>query len=56
MNFAIPADHSMKLKEREKKVKYLDLAKELKNLWNMEVTIIPVLIGAFDTVTQRLLK
>ena len=27
--FAVPADHSVKLKEKEKMVKYLDLAKEL---------------------------
>ena len=36
--------------------KYLDLARELKKLWNMKVTIIPIVIGAFGTVTKRLLK
>ena len=30
MDFAVPADHSEKLKESEKKHKYLDLARELK--------------------------
>ena len=30
IDFAIPADHRIKLKEREKKDKYLDLARELK--------------------------
>ena len=29
---------------------------ELKNLWNMQVTIIPIVIGAFGTVTKGLLK
>ena len=38
---AVPADHRIKLKECEKKDKYLDLARELKKLWNMQVTIIP---------------
>ena len=33
-----------------------DLARELKNLWNMKVTIIPIVIGAFGTVTKWLLK
>ena len=56
VNFAVPADHRIKLKECEKKDKYLDLARELKKLWNMEVTIIPVVIGAFGTVTKGLLK
>ncbi len=39
-------------KESEKKDKYLDLARELKKLWNMMVTIIPIVIGAFGTVTK----
>ena len=39
-----------------KKDKYLDLARELKKLWNMKVTIIPIVIGAFGTVTKGLLK
>ena len=32
------------------------MARELKKLWNMKVTIIPFVIGAFDTVTKVLLK
>ena len=56
VDFAVPADHRIKLKECEKKEKYLDLARELKKLWNMQVTIIPIVIGAFGTVTKGLLK
>ena len=55
MDFAVPADHRIKLKECEKKDKYLDLARELKKLWNMKVIIIPIVIGAFGTVTKGLL-
>ena len=44
VDFAVPADHRIKLKECEKKDKYLDLARELKKLWNMQVTIIPIVI------------
>ena len=44
------------MKESEKKDKYLDLARELKKLWNMKVTIIPIVIGTFSTVTKGLLK
>ena len=54
--FAVPADHRIKLKECEKRDKYLDLARELKKLWNMKVTIIPIVIGIFGMVTKRLLK
>ena len=49
MDFVFLADHRIKLKESEKKVKYLDLAWELKKLWNMKVTIIPIVTGALDT-------
>ena len=56
VDFAIQADDRIKLKECEKKDKYLDLARELKKLWNMQVKIIPIVIGAFGTVTKGLLK
>ena len=58
VDVAIPADHRVKLRESEKKNKYLDLTKELKKkkMWNMKVRIIPFLIGAFGTVTKGLLK
>ena len=51
VDFSVLVDHRIKLKECEKKDKYLDLARELKKLWNMQVTIIPIAIGAFGTVT-----
>ena len=36
--------------ERKRKERYLDLARELKKLWNMKVTVIPIIIGAFSIV------
>ena len=56
VDFAVLADYRIKLKECEKRDKYLDLARKLKKLWNMKVTIIPIAIGAFGTVTKGLLK
>ena len=56
VDFAVPADYRIKLKECEKKDKYPDLARELKKLWNMKVTIIPIVIGDLGTVTKGLLK
>ena len=32
------------------------VARELKKLWNMKVTIVPIVIGAFGTITKGLLK
>ena len=31
---------------------YFDLARELKKLWNMKVTIVPIVICAFGTITK----
>ena len=56
VDFAVPADHRINLKEGEKKDKYLDLARELKKLWNMKVTIVTIVIGALGTITKRFLK
>ena len=56
VDFAVPADHRINLKESEKIDKYLDLAKELKKLWNMKVTIVPIVIDALGTITKGLLK
>ena len=56
MDVSVPADHRVKLKENEKKDKYLDLARELKNLWNMKVMFITIVIDTFGTVTKGLLK
>ena len=56
VDFAVPADHRINLKECENMYKYLDLARELKKLWNKKVTIVPIVIGALGTITKGLLK
>ena len=56
MDFAVPADHRVKLKENEVINKYLDLARELKKQCNMKVTVIPIVIGALGTVSKGLVK
>ena len=54
VDFAVPAYHRLELKENEKKDKYLDLARELKKLWNVKVTIISIVIGALGKITEGL--
>ena len=44
------------MKESEKKDTYRDLARELKKLWNMKVTIVPIMISALGIITKGLLK
>ena len=54
VDFAVPADHRIKLKESKERDKYLDLARELKKLWNMKVMVIPIVIGVLGTLTKGL--
>ena len=56
VDIAVPAGHRIKLKECEKKDKFLDVSWELNKLWNTKVTIIPIVIGAFGKATKGLLK
>ena len=45
VDFDIPTDSRVKLKESKNKYKLLDL-RELKKLWNMKVTVVPIVIDA----------
>ena len=56
MEFAVQDDNRLKMKQFEKKGMYLSLARELRKLWNIKLTIIPIVIGAFGTGTKGLLK
>jgi len=53
---AIPADRNVVQKEAEKKLKYKRLYIELKRMWNLKCTIIPVIIGVTGIVTRSLRK
>ena len=56
VDFAVSVDHRLKLKESEKKDKYLDHARELKKLLNIKVTVIPNATDALGTITKGLIK
>ena len=51
MDFAVSAEHRVKLKESEKEEKYQYFAREQKT-WNVKVMVIPVVIEALGTVTK----
>ena len=44
------------MKEIKKRDKHLDLAREQKKLWNMKVTVIPIVSGALGTFPKDLVK
>ena len=56
MDFAVPAEDRVKEKEGEKPNEYLDFAKVLKNLTNMKVTVIPIVVGALGKVPNNIEK
>ena len=56
MAFTVPVNHRVKIKENEKRDKYLDLARELKNLLNMKIIVISIVVGALGTTPKGLVK
>ena len=50
------SDHRVKRKESKMTDKYLDFAREQKKLWNMKMTVIPIVIGSLSTVTKGSIK
>ena len=49
--------HRVKLKGSKKRDKYPDVARELKKeLWNMNMTVMPIVIGALGTIPKGLVK
>ena len=56
VDFTVPADHQVNIKENEKRDKYMGLARELKMFWNMKVRMTPIIIGAHGTVLKVLVN
>ena len=56
VHFAVRADHRVKTKESENRDKYLDLAREVKKPWNMEMTVIQIIIGVLVTILKGWIK
>ena len=44
------------MKENKTIDKYLDLTRELKKLWNMKVTVIPVVVGVLGIISKGFRK
>ena len=56
VDFVVPYDHRLKIKESEKRDKYQDSLGNKKKLWNTKVTVIPIVIGALWTVPKGLVR
>ena len=52
MDFPVPANHRVQIKEIEKIDKYLDFANELKKQWDMQMMVILIVDGALGTIPK----
>ena len=52
--FSRSADQRVKIRENKKKEKQLDMARKLKRLWNMRVTVTPVVVGIVPKGLEKL--
>ena len=53
IDIAVPGDIRTQMKD-EKIKKYEDLKREISKLWSVQTTVIPIIIGALGTITDRL--
>ena len=54
IDFAIPMDHRVKIKEDTKIDIYMDLAAEVRRQYLVKTQIIPIVLGALGTIPKRL--
>ena len=54
IDFAVPLDHNIVLKEREKIEKYQKLAQEVRSTYKVKTEIIPIVVGALGMLPTRL--
>ena len=55
VDFVVSADHRVKKKSHQRD-KYQELGRKLKKLWNIKVTMVPIVVGSLGTSPERLVK
>jgi hypothetical protein len=56
IDVAIPGDRNVIKKGTEKIVKYKDLIIEIQCMWNVKTKVMPVIIGATETISKSFRK
>ena len=54
IDVAIPGDERVSAKETEKIEKYDEWRRELERLWKVKAKVVPIIVGALETVTRNL--
>ena len=52
-DFAVPGDSRIEEKEKEKIEKYQDFGRELLEIWNVEVKIIPLVVSSLGAIPKQ---
>lgn len=52
IDIAVPGDGRAEEKEKEKREKYQDLAREIRKLWKTSVNVVPIVVGALGAVAN----
>ena len=53
IDFAIPGDSRIEEKEKDKIAKYQDLGRELEKIRNVQVKIIPLVVGSLGAILKQ---
>ena len=56
VDLAVPEDHRIKISQQSEIENYQDLKRELKMLWNLKISVVPIVIGALGTILKSLEK
>ena len=56
VDFAVPADHWIEISQERKIENYHHLKRELQKLWNLKISIVPIVIGSLGTIPKPLEK
>ena len=54
IDIAIPGDVRVDENEQEKIIEHLNFAVELRRLWKVKTNVIPIVVGALETVPKGL--
>ena len=53
IDFEVSGDSRIEEKEKDKIEKYQDLGRELQNIWNVKMKIIPLVVGSLGAIPRQ---
>ena len=56
IDVSVPLDSNIKIKASEKRLKYAPLCIVLKNLWGVQATVIPIVVGALGCADGQVVE